>query len=108
MNRFKDWLNQAEKDLQAAKISEENQHYEWACFQAQQSAEKALKALLLYLNIESWGHSLLHLLQEWKKTIEQMNNISLDEVEFENLKEGFQSGYILYNKIPEEQLENWI
>jgi len=35
MNRFRDWLNQAEKDLEAAKNSEENKHYEWTCFQAQ-------------------------------------------------------------------------
>lgn len=40
------WLKQAEKDLDAARDSLATQHYEWACFQAQQSAEKALKAFL--------------------------------------------------------------
>ena len=40
------WLKQSEADLQAAQDSRSSGHYEWACFQAQQSAEKALKALL--------------------------------------------------------------
>jgi len=40
------WLLQAEADLSAARDSERSSHYEWACFQAQQSAEKALKSLL--------------------------------------------------------------
>jgi HEPN domain-containing protein len=40
------WLRQAEGDLQAARDSLQTAHHEWACFQAQQSAEKALKALL--------------------------------------------------------------
>jgi len=40
------WLRQAEADLQAAHDSERAGHYEWACFQAQQCAEKALKSLL--------------------------------------------------------------
>lgn len=40
------WLRQAEADLQAAQDSLIAAHYEWACFQAQQSGEKALKAFL--------------------------------------------------------------
>ena len=40
------WLRQAEADLHAAEDSLTTCHYEWACFQAQQSAEKALKAFL--------------------------------------------------------------
>lgn len=40
------WLLQAEADLSAARDSERSGHYEWTCFQAQQSAEKAVKALL--------------------------------------------------------------
>ncbi|MHA1974053.1 MAG: HEPN domain-containing protein [Candidatus Hodarchaeales archaeon] len=62
MNREKDWLNQAIKDLKAAKTSLENGHYEWTCFQSQQAAEKALKSLLLHFNLDPWGHSLVHLL----------------------------------------------
>ena len=40
------WLRQAEKDLESAKDSLKAKHYEWACFQSQQAAEKALKAFL--------------------------------------------------------------
>lgn len=40
------WLRQAEADLQAAQDSLASGHYEWACFQAQQAAEKAFKAFL--------------------------------------------------------------
>ena len=40
------WLKQAEADLKAAQDSLDNGHYEWSCFQSQQSGEKALKAFL--------------------------------------------------------------
>ena len=40
------WLRQAEADLLASRNSYSNSHYEWASFQAQQAAEKALKAFL--------------------------------------------------------------
>jgi HEPN domain-containing protein len=46
MNEALRWLKQAEKDLASAKNSLESGDYEWACFQAQQSAEKALKSVL--------------------------------------------------------------
>ncbi len=44
---IKNWFNQAEKDLSAAEDSFKSRHYEWACFQAQQSVEKALKSLYI-------------------------------------------------------------
>jgi len=40
------WSRQAEKDLKASKNSLKSGDYEWACFQAQQAAEKALKSIL--------------------------------------------------------------
>jgi len=40
------WLRQAEQDLAAANVSRAGEQYEWACFQAQQSAEKSLTAIL--------------------------------------------------------------
>jgi len=42
----KRWLSQAEHDLAASEASRAAGHHEWACFQAQQAAEKALKAFL--------------------------------------------------------------
>ena len=40
------WLRQGERDLVSAQNSCRSGDFEWACFQAQQGAEKALKALL--------------------------------------------------------------
>jgi len=45
VSRAADWLRQALRDLEHAKRSVELGDYEWACFAAQQAAEKAVKAL---------------------------------------------------------------
>lgn len=42
----KRWIQQAVADLEAAHDSLKTRHFEWACFQAQQASEKALKAYL--------------------------------------------------------------
>lgn len=42
------WFKQAQADLGAANDSGKSGHYEWACFQSQQAAEKALKALYIH------------------------------------------------------------
>lgn len=49
-HRAASWLKQAEFDLEAARLSLEHGYYEWASFQSQQSAEKAIKGLLVLLN----------------------------------------------------------
>lgn len=85
MNRFSDWLNQAKEDFQAAIDSMNSDHYEWTCFQAQQAAEKALKALLLSLNVEAWGRGLIYLLKKWKDVMaEEINNENIFDEEFYN------------------------
>jgi HEPN domain-containing protein len=38
--------------------------YEWACFAAHQSAEKAVKALHLHIGQEAWGHVVARLLED--------------------------------------------
>jgi len=63
-DRSKDWLAQADKDLEQAKSSQAEGRHEWACFAAQQSAEKAVKALHLFKGQEAWGHVVAKLLQE--------------------------------------------
>ena len=63
-DRSKDWLVQAERDLEQAKSSQAEGRHEWACFAAQQSAEKAVKALHLSLGQEAWGHVVAKLLKE--------------------------------------------
>ena len=60
--RTKDWLRQAERDLEHSKADLKGQFYEWVCFSAQQAAEKALKALYQHLHQLAWGHSVRDLL----------------------------------------------
>ena len=64
VSRAMDWLRQALKDLEHAKKSIELGDYEWACFAAQQAAEKAVKALFQKLGIEIWGHSVSRMLSK--------------------------------------------
>ena len=63
-DRSKDWIDQAQRDLEQAKASQKEGRHEWACFAAQQSAEKAVKALHLFLKQEAWGHVVARLLNE--------------------------------------------
>lgn len=69
MRRHEDWLRQAKKDLKAAKDSLHMGNYEWACFQAQQSAEKAAKALCDFRRIDAWGHVVSKLLEELSSSV---------------------------------------
>lgn len=61
-NRHADWFRQAEADLRHARNALEAGDYEWACFAAQQAAEKGLKAVVQKLGGEPWGHSVTVLL----------------------------------------------
>jgi len=63
-DRSKDWLAQAERDLDQAKASQRDGRHEWACFAAHQAAEKAVKALHLSLKQEAWGHVVARLLKD--------------------------------------------
>jgi HEPN domain-containing protein len=74
MRRTKDWLAQAEKDISAAENSVQTADYEWACFQAQQGAEKAAKAALQSKGRDVRGHSVYFLL----KNLSELEKISED------------------------------
>ncbi len=63
-SRYMDWFRQAERDLEQAVDSQAAERHEWACFAAHQAAEKAVKALHLYLGQEAWGHVIARLLRE--------------------------------------------
>ncbi len=68
MKEAERWLSQAERDLAMARISAREGFHEWACFDAQQSGEKALKAILLIQGKTGvTSHSLLELLREIQK-----------------------------------------
>ena len=56
------WLMQAKRDLDDAEYSKKGKRHNLACFLAQQSAEKALKAYLFFKGAEEvWGHSVAEL-----------------------------------------------
>jgi len=64
MDRSSDWLRQAELDLRAAEDLAATRHHEWAAFAAQQSGEKAVKALVESLHGSVRGHSITAILQQ--------------------------------------------
>jgi HEPN domain-containing protein len=70
MERHKDWIDESEGDLEHAKSDLEHGFYNWACFSAQQSAEKAVKAVFQKIGAEAWGHSVSDLLKELSKSFE--------------------------------------
>jgi HEPN domain-containing protein len=67
VNRYRDWLVQALRDLEKAKIDIQYAYWEWACFTAQQAAEKAVKALLMYRGADAWGHAITPMLRHLKE-----------------------------------------
>jgi HEPN domain-containing protein len=68
-SRAGDWYRQALRDLEQAVDSQRAERYEWACFAAQQAAEKAVKALHLHLGQEAWGHVVARLLRELPQNV---------------------------------------
>ncbi len=79
-NEFLRWFSQAEYDLKSAKDSLENENYEWACFQAEQSAEKSLKSFLCLHGIRNFQtHSILKLINESAKYNDEFNNTDIQK-----------------------------
>jgi len=72
-------MRQAEADLKASRDSFQAGNYEWSCFQAQQSGEKALKAYLYEKGFASiMTHSLKELLTECAKLEASFMSLSTD------------------------------
>jgi HEPN domain-containing protein len=67
MERSRDWFDEAEGDLEHARSDIQGGFYNWACFSAQQAAEKAVKAVFQRMGAEAWGHSVADLLKELGK-----------------------------------------
>lgn len=62
-NRAEDWWKQARHDLEAARQNAALGIHDWACFMAQQAAEKAVKALVQHSGGDAWGHAIRELLE---------------------------------------------
>jgi amidophosphoribosyltransferase len=70
-----DWFRQAERDLESALAQERGGFYDWACFIAEQAAEKALKAVFQRHGAEAEGHSLVELLRAFPLSKAVTNHI---------------------------------
>jgi len=68
-------MKQAKSDLEHAEDSIDLQHYDWACFAAQQSAEMGVKAIFRSLGAEAWGHSIAQLLDKLPDEIKPNDQI---------------------------------
>ncbi len=64
VDRSADWLKQAERDLKVAATDAAAGYHEWAAFAAQQSAEKAVKALVQFLHGSVRGHAVTEILRQ--------------------------------------------
>lgn len=60
--RHGDWLRQADADFRHAGNARDHDTHEWACFAAQQAAEKSLKAVLLSRGEDAWAQTVTALL----------------------------------------------
>jgi HEPN domain-containing protein len=78
MARWADWIRQGEADLAHARHALAGGHHEWACFSAQQGAEKAAKAVHGYLAQEAWGHSVTELLEALRERLPSVDDALLD------------------------------
>ncbi|MFA0783165.1 HEPN domain-containing protein [Fervidibacter sacchari] len=74
-SRAMDWLRQAIQDLEQAEDSRRANRHNWACFAAQQAAEKAVKALHLHLGQEARGHVIARLLRELPPEVSVPNEL---------------------------------
>ncbi|HUW89420.1 MAG TPA: HEPN domain-containing protein [Candidatus Nanopelagicaceae bacterium] len=61
------WLEEADWDLENAKILLKNKRFNTVVFHSQQAAEKAVKALLYFNKSNGWGHSIYSLLEKYKE-----------------------------------------
>jgi len=75
MERSKDWIDEAEGDIKHARSDLRQGFYNWACFSAQQSAGKAVKAVFQKMHTEAWGHSVTDLLRELSKNIKSQKSL---------------------------------
>jgi len=75
VEEWRRWFEDAEYDLEAAKDSLRMKRYNWACFQAQQASEKALKAVLIKHGKRAiLTHSIRDLIEECERFIPSLKS----------------------------------
>ncbi len=78
------WLNQGERDLDAATVLMDKEFFETACFHAQQASEKALKSLLYLKGHRTIvTHSTRELFREVKKIIPEFRDLGRASAELD-------------------------
>jgi HEPN domain-containing protein len=66
----REWLNRARSNLALAKAKRKGVYLEDLCFDAQQAAEKAIKAVLIKVDVDfPYAHDLAELLHYWKRVV---------------------------------------
>lgn len=68
-------MKQGQRDVEHARRVLECGDFEWACFAAQQGAEKVVKAVFQKLGMEAWGHSVSSLIEALSETYETDHTI---------------------------------
>ncbi len=66
-NRWRDWLRQAEAEMDVARTLQDAGHWAWACLASQQAAEKAVRAVLEAALARPPGHDLAALTAELQR-----------------------------------------
>ena len=61
------WIETADEDIESAAILKKNGKFAHSCFHAQQSGEKAIKAVYYYLDADPWGHSIKRLIEDLRQ-----------------------------------------
>jgi len=117
------WFAQSLRDLKASVSSLKSGYYEWSCFQAQQAAEKAVKALLYAYGRSSWGHSVVELLDYLESAVGVPEELYVCARELDRhyipsrYPNAFESGYpgMYYDRVVAERainsaetLVNWV
>lgn len=82
---YKNWLNEAEWDLETAEILKEKERYNSSAFYAQQAVEKLLKAALMFKNEAPWGYSTRELLIRLNQITEiDLSNLIHNAIELDH------------------------
>jgi len=69
------WLRQAEEHLSSARWSAQGQHWAFACFQCQQAAELAVKAILIRQGERVRTHGVVELVQRAKAYYNEIDQL---------------------------------